>query len=186
MYFKEISAKLIFSRSTVLDLGDSCKLKIILAAFKNDLIEEKDRKAKAMQFKNEKQCLKRMNDKDKTCQLTIVKNLSFLSASRSGPGPTFFPVATRLSCQQTIDKALSSPPTSHFGPGPTFFPVAASPSVAAKPSTSGSSTSGSSVSRSSPASSLVSARPFYLISSSTLGCVFCLVVFSSQAFITPK
>ena len=67
MYFEEIGAKLIFGRSAILDLDDDCKLKIVLAASKDNQIEEKNRKAKAKQLKNKKQRLKRIKNKDKTC-----------------------------------------------------------------------------------------------------------------------
>lgn len=46
-YFKEISTKLIFGRSADLNLGNGYELEIILAASKDDWIEEKDEKTKA-------------------------------------------------------------------------------------------------------------------------------------------
>lgn len=52
--FKAIGIKLIYGKSASLNLGNSCKLEIILVAFKNDHIKEEDKKAKAKQLRNKK------------------------------------------------------------------------------------------------------------------------------------
>lgn len=46
MYFEEINVKQIISRYAKLDLGDCCKLEIILAINKDNNNEEKDERTK--------------------------------------------------------------------------------------------------------------------------------------------
>lgn len=96
-YFEKIGTKLIFGRFVGLDLGDGCELEIVLAVSKDDQTEEKEGKAKAKQLRNEKQCLKRMKNKDKTCQQSIDKAFFSPPTSHSGPGPVFSLIAARPS-----------------------------------------------------------------------------------------
>lgn len=164
LYFEGIDVKLIFSKFANLDSGNNCELEIVLVAYKNDQIEREDRKAKAKQRRNKKQRLKRMKNKDETCQQTIAETFFFPPTSRFGFGLAFFPVTAGSSRQRTNNKALSSSPVSCSGLGSAFFLVAASSLVTARSSSSGLSASGPLTSRSSLAFSPVSVKLFYPIS----------------------
>lgn len=62
-----MSENLIFDKYFNINLDDCRELEIASAIYKNNQNEEEDKKAKAKQFKNQKQCLKCMKDKDETC-----------------------------------------------------------------------------------------------------------------------
>lgn len=164
MYFEEIGAKWIFGKSASLDLNNSRKLEIALVVPKNDQIEEKDRKVKAKQLRNKKQHLKRIKNKDKTCQQTIDKALFSPPTSYSGPDPASSSVATRLSASGF----------SAFGP--FISRLSAFRLSISRPS----------ISHSSSVFFLISVRLFYPMILSALERAFHPIVFSSWAFFTSK